>query len=36
MLSFVVDTVHFLLAEYKGRWINVVFLQDKHNINSVS
>jgi hypothetical protein len=24
-----------MLAEYKIRWINVVFLQDKHNINSV-
>jgi hypothetical protein len=23
-------------AKYKRRWINVIFLHDKHNINAVS
>jgi hypothetical protein len=24
------------ISKYKRRWINVIFLQDKHNINAVS
>ena len=29
-------TILLFNLNYKRRWINVIFLQDKHNINAVS